>query len=201
MPIHLKNIYNSKNIFILTKSSILENIPSQDEIFEDSTTNNTHDAQNSWRQARKEIILKYKALEYCGYPTSLYFFKVACSLGKENKELLWYAIIGVTSLFVAEKINKKTYLKYINEMKMYCNNLNSENQKYSIDLSYLKQSNILKLIFYKHWNAYESIINTVETASLFRLYNEKGKERLDEFLAKLGCFYYAYFTFYVFLFC
>ena len=39
---------------------------------------------------------------------------------------------------------------------------------------------------YRHWSLYESLRHTVYTAAKFRIWLNKGKQRLSEFLAELG---------------
>jgi cell division control protein 45 len=44
----------------------------------------------------------------------------------------------------------------------------------------------LNLNLYRHWSLYESLSHTVYTAAKFRIWLNKGKQRLSEFLAELG---------------
>ena len=44
----------------------------------------------------------------------------------------------------------------------------------------------LNLNLYRHWSLYESLRHTIYTAAKFRIWLNKGKQRLSEFLAELG---------------
>ncbi|MEN2498748.1 MAG: DNA replication initiation factor cdc45, partial [Marteilia pararefringens] len=181
-PINLKNLYDPQNIYLLLGDSNLKDIPPEDIVLANA---DKRIANSDWFNRRKEAILKYKSFITYGEPTSYLLFKLACKLGKESIELLWYCVISLTSQFLSKKIDKSVYREILDQMEMYCSNLNATDSE-SIDVHSIYSSNILRLCFYKHWNAYSSITNTIEIASLFRLFCERGKDRLDEFLAKLG---------------
>ena len=44
----------------------------------------------------------------------------------------------------------------------------------------------LNLNLYRHWTVYDSLCHTLYTASKFKIWTLKGKQRLSEFLAELG---------------
>ena len=62
----------------------------------------------------------------------------------------------------------------------------SGTQGTSVDCMKLSFEKELNLNLYRHWTVYDSLCHTLYTASKFKIWTLKGKQRLSEFLAELG---------------
>jgi len=184
-PFNLKNVYNKENVNILVDQKCLKNLPSEEEIFSENEDPNDEMFED-WDNNRKSIKFHYKSIEETSQPSSLYFFKLLCKLGKESKTALWSTLVGITGMFTEDRINRKAFNQYMNYMRTYALNLDTRSAESSMDCISIKAAKSLNLCLYKHWTAYDSIVNTIEIAAIFKLFTDKGRDRLNEFLAKLG---------------
>eukprot|EP00064_Thunnus_orientalis_P015673 superscaffoldBa00002952_g15728 len=61
-------------------------------------------ARREWEARRREILFDYEQYEYHGTSAAMMFFELAWMLTKDTKDMLWWAIIGLTDQWVHDKI-------------------------------------------------------------------------------------------------
>lgn len=164
--------------------------------------------KREWEDKRSKILFEYYKYTYHRCASSLVLFDLAWKSAKDNNDLLWWSIIGVTEQLVNTKIDKDAYAKYMIELNSHVLRHNhrpsaalttalttnqsnsSNNQPVSDDVSIncLKISQIddLNMCLLRHWSILESIYHSIDLACLFKMWTNKGKKKLNEFLADLG---------------
>lgn len=118
------------------------------------------------------------------------FFELAWVLTKDTKDMLWWAIIGLTDQWVHDKITHMKYVTDIATMQRHVSRHNHRNEdeenSLSIDCMRISFEYDLRLTLYQHWSLYESICNSCYTTCHFKLWTLNGQKKLQEFLADMG---------------
>lgn len=147
-------------------------------------------ARREWEARRREILFDYEQYEYHGTSASMMIFELAWVLTKDTKDMLWWAVIGLTDQWVHDKI---THMKYITDVATLQRHVSRHNHKnedeensLSIDCMRISFEYDLRLTLYQHWSLYESICNSCYTACNFKLWTLNGQKKLQEFLADMG---------------
>ena len=148
-----------------------------------------------WEDQRAKILFEYQQFSYTGASTSFLFYELAWKMSRDNNDLLWWAIVGHTEQLLLLKSEIDKYIMGSDKLRDHVSRLNlqvsnsSENPDTttkavgSMRLSYQKE---LNLNLYRHWSLYESLQHSIYTASKFKIWTLKGKQKLSEFLAELG---------------
>uniref|UniRef100_A0A8C9RX78 CDC45 cell division cycle 45 homolog (S. cerevisiae) n=1 Tax=Scleropages formosus TaxID=113540 RepID=A0A8C9RX78_SCLFO len=147
-------------------------------------------ARREWEARRREILFDYEQYEYHGTASAVVLFELAWVMSKDTKDMLWWAIIGLTDQWVHDRI---THMKYVTDIAAlqrhvsrhnHCNE--DEDNSLSIDCMRICFEYDLRLSLYQHWSLYESICNSCYTLSTFKLWSIQGQKKLQEFLADMG---------------
>ncbi len=160
--------------------------------------------KREWEDKRSKILFEYYKYTYHRCASSLVMFDLAWKSAKDNNDLLWWSIIGVTEQIINCKIDKDIYTRYVVELNSHVlrhnhrpssnalANNNGNNQAGSggddLSINCLKISHIddLNMVLLRHWSILESIYHSIDLACLFKMWTNKGKKKLNEFLADLG---------------
>ncbi|XP_042277501.1 cell division control protein 45 homolog [Thunnus maccoyii] len=147
-------------------------------------------ARREWEARRREILFDYEQYEYHGTSAAMMFFELAWMLTKDTKDMLWWAIIGLTDQWVHDKITHMKYVTDIATMQRHVSRHNHRNEdeenSLSIDCMRISFEYDLRLTLYQHWSLYESICNSCYTSCNFKLWTLNGQKKLQEFLADMG---------------
>ncbi|XP_031161808.1 cell division control protein 45 homolog [Sander lucioperca] len=147
-------------------------------------------AKREWEARRREILFDYEQYEYHGTSASMMFFELAWVLTKDTKDMLWWAVIGLTDQWVHDKITHMKYVTDIATMQRHVSRHNHRNEdeenSLSIDCMRISFEYDLRLTLYQHWSLYESICNSCYTSCNFKLWTLNGQKKLQEFLADMG---------------
>ncbi|XP_040898437.1 cell division control protein 45 homolog [Toxotes jaculatrix] len=147
-------------------------------------------ARRAWEARRREILFDYEQYEYHGTSAAMVFFELAWVLTKDTKDMLWWAIIGLTDQWVHDKITHMKYVTDIATMQRHVSRHNHRNEdeenSLSIDCMRISFEYDLRLTLYQHWSLYESICNSCYTSCNFKLWTLNGQKKLQEFLADMG---------------
>ncbi|TMS03377.1 Cell division control protein 45-like protein [Larimichthys crocea] len=147
-------------------------------------------AKREWEARRREILFDYEQYEYHGTSAAAMFFELAWVLTKDTKDMLWWAIIGLTDQWVHDKITHMKYVTDIATMQRHVSRHNHRNEdeenSLSIDCMRITFEYDLRLTLYQHWSLYESICNSCYTSCNFKLWTLNGQKKLQEFLADMG---------------
>ncbi|XP_058492237.1 cell division control protein 45 homolog [Solea solea] len=147
-------------------------------------------AKREWEARRREILFDYEQYEYHGTSAAMMFFELAWVLTKDTKDMLWWAIIGLTDQWVHDKITHMKYITDIATMQRHVSRHNHRNEdeenSLSIDCMRISFEYDLRLSLYQHWTLYDSICNSCYTSCNFKLWTLNGQKKLQEFLADMG---------------
>ncbi|KAI9469765.1 MAG: DNA replication pre-initiation complex subunit Cdc45 [Benjaminiella poitrasii] len=117
-------------------------------------------------------------------------YELAQQLGKTNNELLWLAIVGVTSQYIFEKMNTSTYAQYLEKFKDDRARLNiDKNEDGSLQNAnniVIKSEDEYRFIMFRHWSLYDSMYHSGYVASKLGVWKDAGKKRLNNMFAKMG---------------
>ncbi|XP_063050623.1 cell division control protein 45 homolog [Engraulis encrasicolus] len=147
-------------------------------------------AKREWEARRREILFDYEQYEYHGTSAAMVIFELAWVMTKDNKDMLWWAIIGLTEQWVHDKIPNMKYVTDIATLQRHVSRHNHRNEdeenSLSIDCMRISFQYDLRLALYQHWSLYESICNSCYTSCGFKLWSINGQKKLQEFLADMG---------------
>ncbi|XP_037536205.1 cell division control protein 45 homolog isoform X1 [Nematolebias whitei] len=147
-------------------------------------------ARREWEARRRDILFDYEQYEYHGTSAAMMFFELAWVLTKDTKDMLWWAVIGLTDQWVHDKITHMKYVTDIATMQRHVSRHNHRNEdeenSLSIDCMRISFEYDLRLTLYQHWSLYESICNSCYTSCSFKLWTLNGQKKLQEFLADVG---------------
>jgi cell division control protein 45 len=141
-----------------------------------------------WRRKREEILYKYGEFNYHGTAASLVLYELAWKLTRDNNELLWLAITGLTEQLLHEKTDREMYVTEMHRMQPHVLRLNRSEEETVSAVNTMKINFVeeLRLDLYRHWTIYESLCNSCYTACKFKVWAMKGHKNLLEFLADMG---------------
>ena len=167
------------------------------------------------RSGHEEILRTYYNLGTSySEPVSSLLYSLASELGREDNDLLWLAVIGVTSLELSGHMpsdlhNPSTVrshhqswqvtrhkqiqtlfrdeVRRLNPPSTSASNSPTEySSKSSPTDSPIRLSPEPHLILLRHWSLYESMLHSPFIASRLHTWNDSGRKRLHKLLAKMG---------------
>ncbi|CAI8047238.1 Cell division control protein 45 homolog [Geodia barretti] len=141
-----------------------------------------------WRRKREEILYKYSEFNYHSTAASLVLYELAWRLTRDNNELLWLAITGLTEQLLHEKTDREMYVTEMHRMQPHVLRLNRSEEETVSAINTMKINFVeeLRLDLYRHWTIYDSLCNSCYTACKFKVWSLKGHKNLLEFLADMG---------------
>ena len=157
-------------------------------------------AKREWENKRSKILFEYYKYTYHRSASSMVLFDLAWKSAKDNNDLLWWSIIGLTEQLINCKIDRDIYTRYIVDMNSHVlrhnhrpaanalgtSNSNSVQDDVSINCLKISYLDDLNMVLLRHWSILESIYHSIDLACLFKMWTNKGKKKLNEFLADLG---------------
>lgn len=75
--------------------------------------------RRDWESKRSKILFEYYKYTYHRCSSSLVLFDLAWKSAKDNNDLLWWSIIGVTEQLANAKIDKDLYTRYVVELNSH----------------------------------------------------------------------------------
>jgi len=163
-----------------------------------------------WEEKRAGLLFEYQKYSYYGPPTASLMFELAWKMSQDTNDLLWWAIVGHTEQLLTVKTQAESYIKANTHLRDHVSRLNINllaaaaadgeggdgggdgaapqggTQGTSVDCMKLSFEKELNLNLYRHWTVYDSLCHSMYTASKFKIWTLKGRQRLSEFLAELG---------------
>ncbi|XP_044260178.1 cell division control protein 45 homolog [Tribolium madens] len=140
-----------------------------------------------WEAKRFDIIAEYSQYTYYNKASAIAMFKLAWFLNKDDKDLLWLAIVAITEQFLLGKIENTQYVLAVGELQAHSNRLKNRSSDSdgltSLKITYEKD---LKLVLYRHWTVEESLKYSMYTACKMKLWSHRGGKKLYELLADMG---------------
>lgn len=207
-PVDVTNIYNDGQVRLLMRRDTDEQIPEYDEIFRDDSDSEDDSEdeygekrkrfdeesllkkreRREWEEQRHGILFSYTRDSYFGTSSALQLYELAWRMSRDSNDLLWWAVIGHTELFVHCKIEDDRHLTDTGNLQNHVARLNTrgEGEVVAVDCLKLQAESELNLALYRHWSIAMSLRHTPYTAAKFKTFTLKGEHRLSEFLADMG---------------
>lgn len=220
-PTDLCNVFSSSQVRIIGKADPDEGIPDFDDVFredseeeEDNNSGEESDPEESrvakrmrmseeailkrreqrvWTEKRNRIVFDYTQFSYYGKASAVQMFELALCLSKDNADLLWCAIVGVTEQYLLGKIEKQQYVLETGTLQGYVSKLNHNLDEETTEagstpvttarISFIKD---LQLALYRHWTVEASLRHSMYSACKLKLWTVKGERKLHELLVDMG---------------
>jgi cell division control protein 45 len=192
----------------MMKQEAEEQIPEYDDIFrdDDSESEDEEDEfgekrrrydeeslvkrrdRREWEGRRKGILFAYERDSYFSSSSALYLYELAWKMSRDSNDLLWWAIIGHTDLYLHKKIEDDRYLTDNGNLQNHVSRLNNRGEGETVAVNCLKiqAESELNLSLYRHWSVTAALRHTPYTAAKFKTFSIKGEIKLNEFLADTG---------------
>jgi cell division control protein 45 len=118
----------------------------------------------------------YYNRNFFSYPSSYSAYRMVRDLKKANNDYLWYAIVGMTSMFLDHKISKEMLDNLSEVYKLDMMRFNPQSAKKDKGEIYSRKGYQFTLM--DHWSLYESMVNSNYLMTKLHLWEDKGINRL-----------------------
>lgn len=113
-------------------------------------------------------------------------FDLACQLSKDNRELLWYAVLAITEQLLLNKVELSQYQQMAGTLSLDVERLSRRHAHNDVaNTMKVKVEQDLKLSLYRHWSVANSLMYSLHTAVSLRMWTRRGERRLLELLADM----------------
>lgn len=114
-------------------------------------------------------------------------YKLAWLLNKDDKDLLWLAIVAITEQYLSNKIENTSYVLTTGDLQAHANRLKNRSNDSDMATSHkIILEKDLKLVLYRHWCVESSLKYSMFTACKMKLWSHRGSKKLYELLADMG---------------
>lgn len=137
----------------------------------------------------------YDRGDYYRESVACLMYGLATDLGREDNDLLWFAIVGLTSMSIQNRITTDDYSLYYSMYKDEVNRLNPPpvqtngisraNGRNSNDSSIRAEAEY-RFMLYRHWSLYDAMLHSPYLGARMKIYSEPGKKQLHKLFAKMG---------------
>eukprot|EP00808_Paulinella_micropora_P021793 g56480.t1 len=155
------------------------------------------------RQRRKQQrikIMDYYRYSYYGRAASGVLYDLAIQVNKDNNDLLWMSIVGLTDQLVFERIQKERYEWHVRHTSEEVDRLNFQEEDEDTKESKIEADQLVSLgkighisfkmeyrfICFRHWNLYDSMYHSQYVATRLGVWMDSGQRKLHSLLAKMG---------------
>ncbi|XP_054283737.1 cell division control protein 45 homolog isoform X1 [Macrosteles quadrilineatus] len=155
-----------------------------------------------WEEKRNRIMFDYTQFTYYGRSSAILMYELAWKLSKDNVDVLWWGIVGVTSQLVLRQVTVERYQSEIERITLHIGRLcppitttdddqSSVHSRSETCSNYTTATRVtgdkdLSLTLYRHWTVEQSLRHSLETATRLRLWTIRGEKRLQQLLAEMG---------------
>ncbi|XP_069698969.1 cell division control protein 45 homolog [Periplaneta americana] len=146
-----------------------------------------------WEEKRDRLMFDYTQFSYYGRSSAVLMFELAWKLSKDNIDLLWWAIVGVTEQVLLGKVENQQYVLETGNLQGHVARLsyhgdipddeNSTQNKTALKITYDRD---LQLALYRHWTVEASLRHSMYSAVKLKLWTLRGEKKLHELLAEMG---------------
>ncbi|EMR09043.1 hypothetical protein PNEG_02815 [Pneumocystis murina B123] len=160
-------------------------------------------AKHDSRSAKRKQYYKYQRIISNYYDSGTWFgecissqvYSLASDIGREDNELLWLAIIGLTSQEIHRRTSYNKYLQLYSLFKDEVNRLNppvldTKNIKRAngrtADDSSIKARDEFRFMLVRHWSLYDAMLHSSYLGAKLKIWSEYGKKKLHKLFAKMG---------------
>lgn len=151
------------------------------------------------RQTYRAVLAKYYSRgSWTGMSAAQMMYLLAMSLGRGDRDGLWYAILGLTAQYLSNAIHTGTYQGYASalasdvvalaadEAPKELRGLRDVNLSGADDSAVRVIPEELRFTLYRHWSLEASMYHTGYVAAKLGIWREKGISKLRGLLAKMG---------------
>lgn len=146
--------------------------------------------RRQWEMERDRLMFEYTQFSYYGRSSALAMFELSWKLSKDNMDLLWWGIVGITELLLLGKIESSSYTLELDHIQSHVNRLTNKitnnDQMNNMTLTKITFENDLHLVLYKHWSVIESMRYSRYSACKLRLWTLRGEKKLHELFVEMG---------------
>ncbi|KAK9915926.1 hypothetical protein WJX75_006090 [Coccomyxa subellipsoidea] len=156
------------------------------------------------RKARAEY---YEKGTFWGKPAACTMLDLAQQLHMDNRHFLWLAILGLTDQHLHQRIAQQSYAEQAQKLEILVNQLEEGDdevedmeevpmddghgnvtvaRRRKIVFGQIKAVTDFRFPLMRHWSVYESIIHSRYVAVRLGTWQEKGRDKVDELLVKMG---------------
>ncbi|UYV66717.1 CDC45 [Cordylochernes scorpioides] len=199
-PLDIYNIYNESQVCFLNQLEEEAPLPKYEELFREDLDEVDDESDltpevlekrreiREWINKRHELLFAYQQFSYHGTPSSMIMFDLAWKMSRDNNELLWCAIIGLTDLYFHSKLDFVSYMSEVSKLQPHVvrHNQRLENSEVTVNSLKISYEKELRLFLYRHWTLMESLRHSIYTKCQLRLWSVKGDKKLKELLAEIG---------------
>ncbi|KAK9876014.1 hypothetical protein WA026_011131 [Henosepilachna vigintioctopunctata] len=140
-----------------------------------------------WEDNRSKLLFEYSQFTYYAKASSIFMFELAWSLNKDDKDLLWLAIVALTEQMLFGKLEDSKYNFEIANLQAHATRLhnrsNDSEVKASLKITFEKD---LRLVLHRQWSVDNSLRYSAFTACRMKLWSLKGDRRMQQLLAEMG---------------
>uniref|UniRef100_A0A6P7FIP6 Cell division control protein 45 homolog isoform X2 n=1 Tax=Diabrotica virgifera virgifera TaxID=50390 RepID=A0A6P7FIP6_DIAVI len=208
-PTDLCNIYSNGQVRILSTPEEDIAVPEFHDVFREESDDEEDDSDDEsqaakrrrldeeqlikrrekrlWEENRDKLIFEYSQFTYYARASAIRIFELAWKLNKDDKDLLWLAIVALTEQMLLGKIESTLYTLEIGPLQAHAvrlqNKTNDTDVMTSLKITF---ENDLKLTLYRHWSVKSSLKYSMFPAVKMKLWSLKGDKKLHELLADMG---------------
>ncbi|EIE25746.1 CDC45-like protein [Coccomyxa subellipsoidea C-169] len=156
------------------------------------------------RRARAEY---YERGTFWGKPAACTMLELAQQLHMDNRHYLWLAILGLTDQHLHQRIAQQSYAEQAQKLEILVNQLEEAGdevddmeevpmedghgnvtvaRRRKIKFGHIKAVTDFRFPLMRHWSVYESIIHSRYVAVRLGTWQDKGRDKVDELLVKMG---------------
>lgn len=174
----------------------------------------TKRSDNEARKKRKKAELadeEYYAHNKYGCSSAGIMLRMAQSLSKEDNDMLWCAVLGMTDLYVHDHITRAQYTRLFGKLAQLVTQKNKDmsggeefnliaeiskaDESAADDVEHvvtrrrnghIQQGYEFQFFLMRHWTLYDAMYHSRYVATKMGVWKETGKDNLDEMLAKMG---------------
>ncbi|KII67742.1 Cell division control protein 45 [Thelohanellus kitauei] len=186
LPYNLESIYSTSRVRLMINSNeCLDSVPDYHSIFPDEQSNVPESSIAEIRDSYDRYFSYGYAVFIDLSQCSITLFDISSKLGKDAIEYAWYAVCGLTELFLLKRISDEKYKRDCQYLEQQVVRLRSTMNDPSGSFS-LKFDMAIHLYFYSHWTLMDSFVNSPVTSSFFQIWSVNGEKKLQRFLADMG---------------
>lgn len=152
------------------------------------------------RNVYRAVLAKYYSRgSWTGMSAAQMMYLLAVSLGRGDRDCLWYAVLGLTSQYISNAIHAGTYEGYASALASDVVAMSADDPR-PAEIRGLRDVNMhgaddsavrvvpdeLRFTLYRHWSLETSMYHTSYVAAKLGIWREKGISKLRGLLAKMG---------------
>ncbi|CAM9275606.1 unnamed protein product [Discosporangium mesarthrocarpum] len=153
-------------------------------------------AKDAAAERRRRIRRYYNGSTHSS-ASAVQLFSMAAQVNKDNNDLLWLAIVGLTDQYIHQRVDQETYLILVDQLQQHVVAKNSKENMETASADGKTKVPVavngrimydmeMRFMLHRHWSLYESMYFSNYVASKLNVWNSNGRHRLEEFLAKMG---------------